>query len=252
MFLINKYYKWYCSIISNSIYRVLISPEKTEKHHIIPKSLGGSDKKYNIAILSLREHFICHLLLTKFTKGNDKVKMDKAAWILCHKNDRKINSRTFTKLRKNYLHSSHGENNSMYGTYWINNLTEEKRISIYEELPSGWSIGRVDFKLTTIEKMKSHALVRFSNPENNPFHGKKHTTDTINKIKNNLPDCAGSKNANYKGLTVATNIHTGEKLYFKGKQEIKDAGFHPGAVSQCILGKNKSHKQYYWTRMCKD
>lgn len=36
-----------------------------EGHHIIPKSLGGSNSKKNIAVLSLKEHFIIHFILTK-------------------------------------------------------------------------------------------------------------------------------------------------------------------------------------------
>ncbi len=39
-----------------------------EKHHIIPKCLGGLDNEDNITILTFREHFIAHLLLTKIHK----------------------------------------------------------------------------------------------------------------------------------------------------------------------------------------
>jgi hypothetical protein len=37
----------------------------TEKHHIIPRCLGGSNAKANIAILTGREHFVAHLLLRR-------------------------------------------------------------------------------------------------------------------------------------------------------------------------------------------
>lgn len=39
-----------------------------ERHHIIPKSIGGTNDTSNIAILTYREHFIAHWLLTKFQK----------------------------------------------------------------------------------------------------------------------------------------------------------------------------------------
>lgn len=39
----------------------------TEKHHIIPRCLGGSNEQINIAVLTAREHYIAHLLLTKMT-----------------------------------------------------------------------------------------------------------------------------------------------------------------------------------------
>lgn len=37
----------------------------TEKHHILPKSLGGSDDHDNIVSLTYREHYLAHWLLTK-------------------------------------------------------------------------------------------------------------------------------------------------------------------------------------------
>ena len=58
----------------------------TEKHHILPRSLGGTDEKDNIVSLSAREHYICHLLLTEIYK-NDKVshsKMLYAFMMMCN------------------------------------------------------------------------------------------------------------------------------------------------------------------------
>jgi hypothetical protein len=51
-----------------------------EKHHIIPKSLGGSNDVSNLVCLTAKEHFICHLLLPKMTTGDQKKKMVYAAW----------------------------------------------------------------------------------------------------------------------------------------------------------------------------
>ena len=51
-----------------------------ERHHVIPRSLGGSNKKSNLVALTYREHFICHWLLTKFTEGVARRKMQHALW----------------------------------------------------------------------------------------------------------------------------------------------------------------------------
>jgi len=40
-----------------------------ESHHIIPRHCGGNDLKENKVNLSLREHFVCHVLLAKVYKG---------------------------------------------------------------------------------------------------------------------------------------------------------------------------------------
>jgi len=44
-----------------------------ENHHILPKCLGGNGGKDNLVFLTLREHFICHKLLTYIYPGNRKI-----------------------------------------------------------------------------------------------------------------------------------------------------------------------------------
>lgn len=69
----NKYIRWYDSIIENARTRV-ISGYK-ESHHILPRSLGGPDTKDNLVDLTAREHFICHWLLVKIHTGEARHKM---------------------------------------------------------------------------------------------------------------------------------------------------------------------------------
>jgi hypothetical protein len=103
-FLENKYTDTYYSII----YRAKARPEimsYTEKHHIIPKSLGGNNSTENIAILTAREHFICHMLLIKMTAGNDRYKMIHAAIGMKRMRsyqDRYINARLYEIVRKEF------------------------------------------------------------------------------------------------------------------------------------------------------
>lgn len=80
IFIDNKYTRWYYSIIRNAQSRVIEG--YTEKHHIIPKSCGGSNSKDNLVALTAREHFICHLLLTKMTTGVYKSKMVHTSWMM--------------------------------------------------------------------------------------------------------------------------------------------------------------------------
>jgi hypothetical protein len=42
-----------------------------ERHHILPRCLGGSDEPENIASLTPREHFLAHLLLVKMHPGHN-------------------------------------------------------------------------------------------------------------------------------------------------------------------------------------
>ena len=80
MFIENKYSKWYFSIVYRAMSRDLNELGYIEKHHIIPKSLGGNNVATNLVSLTAKEHFICHLLLPKMTSGDQKRKMVYAAW----------------------------------------------------------------------------------------------------------------------------------------------------------------------------
>lgn len=93
----NKYTKIYYQIIDRARNRVL--NEYTERHHIIPKSLGGTDDICNLVNLTPREHYICHLLLTKMVNNEgDKAKMTLAAmWF--RRYDGLINNRIYGALK---------------------------------------------------------------------------------------------------------------------------------------------------------
>ena len=103
MFKNNKYKSWHDAIINKALNRKIKG--YSEKHHILPKSLGGLNNKDNIVKLTAKEHFIVHMLLCKFTKGNAYYKMLYAFKSMCqlinnnHKRDYKITSRIAEKLK---------------------------------------------------------------------------------------------------------------------------------------------------------
>ena len=100
----NKYTKWYFNIIKKR-QTSTIQNEYVEKHHIVPKSLGGSNKKDNIVALTAREHYICHLLLTKMFSNESKRNMHYAFLSMHRKKDGmeryKPNSYVYSIIRKN-------------------------------------------------------------------------------------------------------------------------------------------------------
>lgn len=102
IFLQNKYTKWYFSIIGNAISQMRIKTKDNyyEKHHIIPKCnpFNGTNDKENIVLLTSKEHFICHLLLTKMCEGIKKYKMVWALHKITYGN---------SDLRKNYTSKSY-------------------------------------------------------------------------------------------------------------------------------------------------
>lgn len=70
----------YQKIYDNLMKKRLENPPtgKFERHHIVPRSLGGSNNDDNIVKLTYREHFMAHLLLCKIykPKGGEDYKKD--------------------------------------------------------------------------------------------------------------------------------------------------------------------------------
>lgn len=79
-----------------------------ENHHELPKSLGGSNSKDNLVLLTAKEHFRAHYLLSKFLlHERDMNKMIHAFWLMCNmksenqERDYEISEETYSEIKKN-------------------------------------------------------------------------------------------------------------------------------------------------------
>ena len=59
------YKKHYNLLIQKGLKRNPSELNYSEKHHIIPKCMGGNDSKENLVILTAEEHYVAHQLLVK-------------------------------------------------------------------------------------------------------------------------------------------------------------------------------------------
>jgi len=97
MFMNNKWYRVYMSLVES---RQDNLPEGyTENHHIIPKSMGGSDSADNLVRLTAREHFVAHRLLSKCTEGDANFRMMWALHRMMYAGHYDIGSRVYSKAR---------------------------------------------------------------------------------------------------------------------------------------------------------
>lgn len=135
-----KYTKWYCNIIEKRLNEEPIG--YCERHHIIPKFMGGSNEKNNLVKVTGREHYILHLLLMKICKKSDDRKIyGKSVYsVLCftmsyyHKDRHIVPSRVvellrieMSKLRKGVSPPNKGLNltqkckQKMKDNHWLTN-----------------------------------------------------------------------------------------------------------------------------------
>ena len=151
-----NYEQIYYNIINNRLENPVLN-EYTETHHILPRSLGGTDDKSNLVNLLAREHFICHLLLTKMYKKEsiEWIKMIKAfeyMYSMSSNHQRYSDNKWYEYLKINYskaqsLNQS-GEGNSQYGKCWVSNLSiKDCKIINNDELQNylnnGWIKKRI-------------------------------------------------------------------------------------------------------------
>jgi hypothetical protein len=165
MFKDNKYTKYYFKIINFSKSRILEPGSYFEKHHILPKSMGGTNHKENIVKLTAREHFICHRLLVKMTSGKEKLKMSYALRCMINRENKhqvrhKINGSSYERIiietKSIISENSKGDNNPFYGKKHSKETLEK-------------------LSKLRIERHKSGILEGMS--------GKKHTDDSKQKIR---------------------------------------------------------------------
>lgn len=139
MFNTSKYTKWYFSIISKAKVRNTRRREEYEEHHIIPKCCGGDNNKENLVFLTLREHFICHLLLPHMTIVPDH---RRRLFYALNYFKKSFTSNMFITYRKRQA-------KTMSEMIWINDTKKNKRIhpDILSEYP-GWIRGRIKGRWT--------------------------------------------------------------------------------------------------------
>ena len=165
VFLHNKYSKWYFNIISSAQARTedLVY---FEKHHILPKSLGGKNNKENLVNLTAREHFICYRLLTKMVSTTKhKYQMWNAFSCMLYRENSsqqryQISSKKFETIKKagadikSQLWS--GENNPMYNKTHSAESREKMKIAATGRIRSDEYKENLSNSLKNKPKSKKH------------------------------------------------------------------------------------------------
>lgn len=106
MFLPNKYTAWYHALVAKRKAEQPIGC--SESHHIIPKSLGGTNATSNLVRLTAREHFVAHRLLAKMVEGDPRRRMIFALSRTTSSCKHKPSSRTIAFIREQYASQLRG------------------------------------------------------------------------------------------------------------------------------------------------
>lgn len=195
MFNESKYTRWYYQIINSAIERKTVS--NPDRHHIIPKCMGGSNHADNLVNLTAREHFICHRLLIKMVDAKFKSKMIYAAWQQSRSakfKGARITSRTFAKLREEMSEAYKGRKRMPFTEEWRTKMSDSKKGE------KNSMFGR-NHSVESIKQISNNRKGKCTG-EDNPFFKKNHSFDTIaniieaNKTIHTCPHCDKSGKSN--------------------------------------------------------
>ena len=170
--------------------------EYHERHHIVPKCLGGSNEEDNLIDLCAKEHFIAHKMLAEENPDNHKI----------------VYAYTCMAFLKSGTHQRYELTPDEYEQARIAcSITTKERLSNPENCAMYGKQHSEETKLVLSAKAKE----RFANPENHPMFGRKLSEEQIERLrKSHLGQPAWNK-----GLSV----FVGEDNPFYGKHHTDES-----------------------------
>jgi len=208
-----------------------------ELHHIVPLCMGGNDDPENLVLLTAREHFISHWLLSRIYPNNSKISY--AFWMMCvgnipGRNDYIPSSRAYAEAKSNLFHTEESKkkiSGSLKGKIvsdetrkkmsdfqkgkTISEETREKMSESRKGIPSKRKGKKFeDWYSEDMVREKKEILSDKSKGENNPMFGLKKSEEEKRRISEKLkgkklsPDralknklaCLGRKYINKDGV----------------------------------------------------
>jgi hypothetical protein len=186
-----------------------------ERHHIIPLCMHGTNDKSNLVLLTGREHYLCHKLLTKMYSNNQKIifayhrilysqnfktpaqsskefenfRLKHSNFIRSLRIGQKASNETKIKMKLSNANKNKGRKHSNEFKVKIKEVRKFQKILHSDE--------------TKIKMSKSAKLRIINNLNTQPSHlGYKHSEESRLKIsaskKNCIPWNKGIKQADYK------------------------------------------------------
>jgi hypothetical protein len=229
-----------------------------EKHHILPKSLGGSNSKHNLVLLTPKEHYISHRLLVEIYKETPyENKMYYAMWCMINGlgNQKRyaVSSRIYNNFRihmhklqskERYDNRKQIEQYSLEGEY-LNVFDSAKSAASYlkinrssiENCARGESktAGGFNWKYSNTDKQVSKVIWEKA--------GVKKGTVSSNKGKK-IP--AGTRNRQYKKVIQYTLDSDIIKKWESIHEASLETNIKRASIENCARGESKTAGGYIW------
>ena len=191
-----------------------------ERHHIIPKCMGGTNDNDNLIDLYAEEHYIAHKLLALENQDNNKIVY---AWWRMNQR-RSTNNGVMEVSPEDYAQARKLHSEAMSRRP----ITDETRRKFSEKI-----------------KGKNNPMYGMCGNKS-PCYGRKHTQAEREKMRKNHVDMSGKNNPMY-GLRGDKSPHAKgvycielDKAFGSIKSAAQYVGVHQGCISACLRGKQKA------------
>jgi len=254
------YQKIYNSIISNAqkVNRKKSRGVLFEKHHIIPKSLGGSNAESNLVLLTPKEHYMCHRLLVEIYRGTSQEhKMYYAMWCMINGLGNQKRYATSSRVYENFRNKIHSiqskerfdnrkqiEQYTLQGEY-VRTFNSPTQASSELQINRGGiescargeakSSGGFNWKYIDSDKL-IEVVVRSK-------AGRKSGYISHNRGKKYPP---GSKNRKYKEVSQYSSDLTLLKEWISIHEASANTNISRSSIENCARGVNKTAGGYLW------
>lgn len=229
-----------------------------ERHHIIPRCLGGGDEESNLVHLTPKEHFVCHRLLAMIHGGS----LWSAYYLMSHPSSSsargvRVTSSQYETGRKNYisyLKTKTGTKNPNYG----NTYSKESREKISKNrrsyakrshplainLTKEWIHNNGDiffgshFDLADATGLASSKLRKVSNGDNYSYRGWMCPSSGRENMREGENTNTADKNV-YRWMSPEGEVFEGTRNY-----AVTSLGLDRSGVSNLVRGVIKRHKKW--------
>lgn len=233
-------YKEFIHNILNTRGRFACGDEYHERHHIVPKCMGGGNEEDNLIDLFAREHYEAHRLLASENPDNRGLVYAWSCMAFVSRNDTQryqLTAEEYEEVRKAFSKAATGKEMTEETRAKLSirhtGLHKGEKNNFYGVHMTGDSNPFYGHKHTEEAKKKMRDNHADFSGEKNPFYGKHHTEESKIKIKENRPSTAKFNNPACKPVYC---IELGE--IFWGARDVQNKyGIHESAVRISITSK---------------
>jgi hypothetical protein len=232
-----------------------------ERHHIIPKCLGGNNSKANIVKLLPKEHYIAHLLLFNLYPNNKSLAY--SFWMMSngYKKDKRtyrVSGKVYEEIR-NKISSIMKERTPFFKGKTHTKESKQKNRDAHIGKPGTW-IGRVHSEESK-KKMSDAAIGRKLSIETRKKMSKaKKGIKFSDEHREKLSNSARGDNNNYKRYLDRTGLpHAKSKTinqftldgvfikeWINARKAALELGLSYKAINRCLTGNCKTSQGFGW------